>query len=118
MSTQEDILPPADRNLGGGPFARWPLGLGFERSKPCMDRYRGKFDQGWDVVREQTLARQTTLGIVPQESKLPARNPGIKAWAELSLALRRSLHIHRLAARHRGGRAAGAPYQLIWRNGR
>jgi arylsulfatase A-like enzyme len=49
-----------------------------------IERYRGKFDQGWDAVREETFARQIAMGIVPPGSTLPPRNPGIKAWTELS----------------------------------
>jgi arylsulfatase A-like enzyme len=149
-------LAPAAHTSAGGPFDRWPLGLGFERyygflggssdhwhptlhrdnhriptprregyhlsedladqaiamlrnqqqatvdkpfflymafgaphaplhvPKPYIERYRGKFDQGWDAVREETIARQIALGIIPPGSKLPERNPGIKAWADLS----------------------------------
>src|SRR5262249_13513897 len=44
----------------------------------------GKFDKGWDNVREETLARQKQLGIVPANTVLPARNEGIQAWDALS----------------------------------
>ena len=46
-------------------------------------KYQGKFDQGWDVQREQTLARQKSLGIVPQDTDLTARSTGIPAWNSL-----------------------------------
>ena len=36
-------------------------------------KYKGKFDDGWDVYREQTLERQKRLGIVPLDTKLTAR---------------------------------------------
>lgn len=49
-----------------------------------IDKYKGKFDQGWDVVRNETLARQKAMGIVPANTMLPPRNPGIKAWNNLS----------------------------------
>jgi arylsulfatase A-like enzyme len=39
------------------------------------DRYRGKFDMGYEAMREQTLARQKELGIVPQDTELPPINP-------------------------------------------
>ena len=35
------------------------------------DKYKGKFDEGWDVLREQTLARQKELGVVPRTPELP-----------------------------------------------
>jgi arylsulfatase A-like enzyme len=40
------------------------------------------FAHGWDVEREQRLARQKALGIVPPQTKMPARNDGVKAWDE------------------------------------
>ncbi|MDD4160890.1 MAG: sulfatase-like hydrolase/transferase [Methanothrix sp.] len=49
-----------------------------------IDKYKGKFDQGWDVVRNETLARQKEMGIVPANTELPPRNPGVKAWDSLS----------------------------------
>ncbi|MEO8026336.1 MAG: arylsulfatase [Bryobacteraceae bacterium] len=48
------------------------------------DKYKGKFDQGWDKVREETLARQKQLGIVPADVLLPPREDGIKSWDSLS----------------------------------
>ncbi len=52
--------------------------------KEWVDKYRGKFDQGWDKVREETLARQKKLGLVPLDVQLPPREPGIKAWDALT----------------------------------
>jgi len=47
------------------------------------DRYRGRFDQGWDVLREETLERQKALRVVPAEAQLTARHAGIPAWEEM-----------------------------------
>jgi arylsulfatase len=47
-------------------------------------RYQGKFDQGWDVLREETLARQKKLGVVPADTKLAPKPAAIKDWAALS----------------------------------
>ena len=49
-----------------------------------LDRFRGKFDQGWDAVRENTLARQKALGVVPQDTRLTQRPDLIPAWESLS----------------------------------
>ncbi len=49
-----------------------------------IDRYRGAFDAGWDVVRSETLARQKELGIMPESAELPPLNPGVKAWDAVS----------------------------------
>jgi arylsulfatase len=48
------------------------------------DKYKGKFDQGWDKVREETLERQKKLGIVPADTKLAPKHKDIKDWATLS----------------------------------
>jgi arylsulfatase A-like enzyme len=57
--------------------------------KEFIDKYKGQFDQGWDVEREAILVRQKEMGVVPPETRLAPRNPGIKAWAELSADQRR-----------------------------
>jgi len=49
-----------------------------------IDMYKGKFDQGWDAVRNETLARQKEMGIVSESTELPPRNPGVSAWDDLS----------------------------------
>ena len=48
------------------------------------DKYKGKFDQGWDKVREETLARQIKLGVVPPDTKLAPKHKDIKDWDSLS----------------------------------
>lgn len=52
--------------------------------KEWADKYKGKFDQGWDVVRQQTLERQKKLGIVPQTTTLAPKPSDIKDWDKLS----------------------------------
>ena len=47
-------------------------------------RWKGKFDHGWDLLREETLARQIAAGIVPAGTKLASRPAAIKEWAALS----------------------------------
>jgi arylsulfatase A-like enzyme len=46
--------------------------------------YDEVFAHGWDVEREQRMARQKAMGIVPPETRMPARNDGVKAWDEHS----------------------------------
>ena len=48
------------------------------------DKYKGKFDQGWDKLREETFARQKKLGVIPPEAELTKRHPEIPAWNEVS----------------------------------
>ncbi len=52
--------------------------------KEWADKYKGKFDQGWDKMREETLERQKKLGIVPQNTKLAPKPTDIKDWEKLS----------------------------------
>ncbi len=52
--------------------------------KEWADKYKGKFDDGWDAYRERTLERQKKLGIVPQDTELSARPELFPAWDSLS----------------------------------
>ena len=52
--------------------------------KDWIAKYKGQFDQGWDKVREETLARQIKLGIVPPGTQLTKRPEQIPAWDTLS----------------------------------
>jgi arylsulfatase A-like enzyme len=48
--------------------------------KEWADKYKGKFDQGWDKLREETFARQKKLGVIPPDCELTKRQPEIPAW--------------------------------------
>ena len=52
--------------------------------KEWIDKQKGKFDMGWDVLREETIARQKKAGVVPENTKLTARNPDLPEWNSLS----------------------------------
>jgi arylsulfatase len=52
--------------------------------KEWIARWKGKFDQGWDKLREETLARQIAMGVVPPGTKLAPKPPEIKDWDKLS----------------------------------
>jgi arylsulfatase len=51
--------------------------------KDWIAKFKGQFDQGWDKVREETLARQKAQGIVPPDTQLTERSAGIPAWDSL-----------------------------------
>jgi arylsulfatase len=51
--------------------------------KEWIAKYKGKFDQGWDKLREETLARQIKLGVVPPGTKLAPKPEAIKDWDKL-----------------------------------
>jgi arylsulfatase len=53
-------------------------------AKEWIARYKGKFDQGWDKLREETLARQKELGVVPPDTKQAPKPAAIKDWAKLA----------------------------------
>ena len=86
IAEQKQVNPdkPFFMNLAYG-AAHAPL----HAPKKYIESYQGKFDKGWDKVREETLARQIQMGIVPANTVLPPRNPDIKAWDELSADQRR-----------------------------
>ena len=56
--------------------------------KEWADKYKGKFDGGWDKLREETFARQKALGVIPPEAELTARPPEIPAWDDVAPALK------------------------------
>lgn len=52
------------------------------------DKYKGKFDQGWDKLREEIFARQKKLGVIPQDAELTTRPKEIPAWEEMDPKLK------------------------------
>jgi arylsulfatase A-like enzyme len=65
-------------------FAPGALHAPHHTPKEWRDKYKGKFDQGWDKYREETLARQKQLGVVPQSTRLAPWPSSVKHWDELS----------------------------------
>ncbi|MCB2047661.1 MAG: arylsulfatase [Novosphingobium sp.] len=70
-----------------------------------VQRYRGKFDSGWDMMRQATLARQKRTGIVPSSSVLTPRPEEIPAWSSLAPEQQR------IQAREMEAAAAALSYQ-------
>jgi arylsulfatase A-like enzyme len=66
--------------------------------KEWADKYKGKFDRGWDALREEMLARQKQLGVVPQDCELTKRHDEIPAWddmpADLKPVLARQMELY------------------------
>jgi arylsulfatase len=52
--------------------------------KRYIEKYAGMFDEGWDAVRERRFRRQLEIGLIPENSKMPPRNPGDPAWTDLN----------------------------------
>jgi arylsulfatase len=51
--------------------------------KQWADKYAGRFDDGWDALRERTFARQKELGVIPTDAELTGANPEIPAWDDM-----------------------------------
>jgi arylsulfatase len=67
-------------------------------AKEWADKYKGKFDQGWDKLREETFARQKQLGVIPADCQLTARPKEVPAWDSMpeafKPALRREMEVY------------------------
>jgi len=55
-----------------------------QASKEWIDKFKGKFDMGWDEYRKQTFERQKQLGVIPADTKLTPRPEGMPAWDGLN----------------------------------
>jgi len=66
--------------------------------KEWADKYKGKFDQGWDKLREETITRQKKLGVIPKDCELTARPKEIPSWEEMpdsfKPVLRREMEVY------------------------
>jgi arylsulfatase len=56
--------------------------------KEWADKYKGRFDDGWDKLREATFARQQELGVIPPDCDLTERSAGIPAWDDVDPAMK------------------------------
>src|SRR5512135_3689902 len=57
-------------------------------AKEWADKYKGKFDEGWDKLREEIFARQKQLGVIPADCQLTARPKEIPSWDEMPAAMK------------------------------
>jgi arylsulfatase A-like enzyme len=66
--------------------------------KDWADKYKGKFDAGWDALREETFARQKKLGVIPADTVLTPRPKDVPSWdsmpEEFKPALRRQMEVY------------------------
>ncbi len=83
-----EFISDGKSNDPGKPFflylafgsGHWP----HHAPKEYIDKYRGKFDQGWDAMRNITLAKEKALGVVANNTDLPPRDLYVKAWDNLT----------------------------------
>ena len=93
MVDQAIAMIASQRTTSSRPFFSY-LAFGATHSphqapQDYVEKYRGRYDEGWDVIRQRWFERQLALGIVPPGTELSPRNPGIPAWDELSSDERR-----------------------------
>src|SRR6266704_1548853 len=53
-------------------------------ARQWVDKYKGKFDAGWDMIRQQAFERQKQLCVIPSNAELTLRPSGLPAWDSLS----------------------------------
>jgi arylsulfatase A-like enzyme len=81
MRTQKSLTPDKPFFIY---FAPGAVHAPHQVPKEWIAKYQGKFDMGWDKLREQTLAREKQLGVVPQDAKLAPKPAAIKDWDTLT----------------------------------
>jgi len=81
MNTQQSLTPEKPFYMY---FATGATHAPHHAPKRFIEKYKGKFSQGWDKLREETLERQKKLGIVPQNTVLAPKPQAIKDWEKLS----------------------------------
>jgi arylsulfatase len=81
MNTQQSLTPDKPFYLY---FATGATHAPHHAPKEYVEKYKGKFSQGWDKLREETLARQKELGVVPQNTVLARKPSDIKDWDKLT----------------------------------
>lgn len=81
LRTQHAVTPDKPMLLY---FAPGATHAPFQAPREWIDRYKGKFDQGWDKMREEIFARQKRLGVIPADTVLTPRDARIPAWDSLT----------------------------------
>ena len=67
-------------------FAYLPFGATHaphQAPESYLAKYRGQYDEGWDVTRQRWYERQLELGVTSSDTQLAPRNPGVEAWEDL-----------------------------------
>lgn len=81
MNTQQSLTPEKPFYMY---FATGATHAPHHSPKSYIEKYKGKFAQGWDKLREETLARQKKLGVVPENTVLAPKPEAIKNWDDLT----------------------------------
>jgi arylsulfatase A-like enzyme len=81
MNTQQSLTPDKPFYMY---FATGATHAPHHAPKSYIEKYKGKFSQGWDKLREETLERQKKLGVIPQNTVLAPKPSAIKDWDKLT----------------------------------
>ena len=65
-------------------FAPGAMHFPHQAPKAYIEKYRGRFDEGWGVLRERYFQQQIELGVIPEGTCLPPNNPGVEPWETLT----------------------------------
>ncbi|MGI8937736.1 MAG: arylsulfatase [Iamia sp.] len=86
----DQLLRMISDSLGVRPdrpfFAYLPFGATHaphQAPEEYLAKYRGRFDEGWDVVRQRWFERQLETGVIPPGTELAPLNPGVDAWEDM-----------------------------------
>ncbi len=86
----DQLLRMISDSLGVRPdrpfFAYLPFGATHaphQAPEEYLAKYRGRFDEGWDVVRQRWFERQLETGVIPPGTELAPLNPGVDAWDDM-----------------------------------
>ncbi len=88
MNTQRALAPDRPYFLYFAPTA---VHMPHQAPAAWIAPYKGRFDEGWDQLREDIFVREKKLGVIPQDAKLTPRPPEIPAWSSLPPATRRAM---------------------------
>jgi|APMed6443717190_1056831.scaffolds.fasta_scaffold04299_4 arylsulfatase len=81
MNTQQSLTPEKPFYIY---FATGATHAPHHSPQAYVEKYKGKFSQGWDKLREETLERQKKLGVVPENTVLAPKPEAIKDWEDLT----------------------------------
>lgn len=76
-------------------FAPGTAHVPLQTTPEWINKYKGKFDEGWDVAAEKILQNQIRLGVVPPNTKLPIRNQNLDRWKDLS-SVAKKVYAHQM----------------------
>ena len=59
--------------------------------KKYIDKYKGKFDKGWDVIRQEIYQKQLAMGVIPKDTKLADKVSTLPVWDDMTAQQKKSI---------------------------